>query len=86
MSADLVTGLSMFFSQTWKFFSDTMIPGTTISVGVLYLGMLIIPIAFSFISIITGHSIGESDSDSAGFGSRSSKKTKISDKRKNDVR
>lgn len=87
MSNDLLTGISMFFSNTWRFFSETTIPGTTISVAALYIGMAVILVAFQLLSIVLGHSVGDSDDGSFGsYGSRSSKKAKISDKRKNDTR
>lgn len=87
MSNDLLTGISMFFSNAWRFFSETMIPGTTISVAVLYIGMAVIIVAFQLLSIVLGHNVGDSDDGSFGsYGSRSSKKAKISDRRKNDTR
>ena len=86
MSEDLKLVISGFLSNTWCLFRDTKIPGTEISFAVFFIGLALIPIGFQLLSIILGHNIGESDDDGSGYGTRSSKKAKISDERKNDVR
>lgn len=86
MSEDLKIAISGFLSNAWRIFSEIKIPGTEISFAVLFIGLALIPIGFQLLSIALGHSIGESDDDGSGYGTRSSKKAKISDERKNDVR
>lgn len=86
MSEDLKIAISGFLSNAWRIFSEIKIPGTEISFAVLFIGLALIPIGFQLLSIALGHNVGESDDDGSGYGTRSSKKAKISDERKNDVR
>lgn len=86
MSNDLMIGISSFLTNSWRFFTDTTIPGTNITFAVLALGLALVPVGFQFLSIMTGHNIGETGVSGSMYGSRGSKDAKISDKRKNDVR
>lgn len=86
MSADLMTAISGFLSNSWRVFTETTIPGTNITFAVLALGLALVPVGFQFLSIMTGHNIGETGFHGSAYGSRGSNDAKISDKRKNDVR
>ena len=86
MSNDLITGISAFLSNGWRFFTEVTIPGTSITFGVLAIGLAVIPIGFQFLSIVVGHNIGETGVSGSDYGTRTGKKAKISDKRKNDTR
>lgn len=88
MSNDLATGIASWLSNAWRFFTEVTIPGTSITFGVLAIGLAVIPIGFRFLSLMAGHNIGETgfDKEVTDYGTRGSKKVKISNSRKNDVR
>ena len=86
MSNDLATGIASWLSNAWRFFTEVTIPGTSITFGVLAIGLAVIPIGFQFLSIMVGHNIGETGAPGSDYGTRTGKKAKISDKRKNDTR
>ena len=85
MSNDLIMGIKSLFDNAWSFFTSTTVPGTNMTMATLCIGLAVIPIGFRVLSVIIGFNVGEPN-DTAGYGTRSSKKTKISDERKNDVR
>ena len=87
MSNDLITAISTFLSNGWRFFTEVTIPSTNITFGVLAIGLAIIPVGFQFLSIMMGHNVGETgfSKEVSDYGSRGGK-AKISDKRKNDTR
>ena len=58
---DLMNGIKMLLENSWKFFTQTDIPGTGISLAVFTIGLALIPLAFRFLSIMLGHTIGEAD-------------------------
>lgn len=90
--SDLLSSIKMLFENGWKFFTQTDIPGTGISLAVFTVGLALIPVCFRFLSIMLGHTIGEVDISTfdrirgVTFGSTVSKKYRISENRKNDVR
>lgn len=75
----------MFISNAWKFFQVT-VPGTNFTFAVLTVGLLLVPVSLSFLSLALGFPVGSADNASASFGTRGSKKYKVSAARKNDVR
>lgn len=75
----------MFISNAWKFF-QVNVPGTNFSFAVLTIGLLLVPVSLSFLSLALGFPVGNVDSVSASFGTRGSRKYKVSSVRKNDVR
>lgn len=75
----------MFISNAWKFF-QVNVPGTNFSFAVLTIGLLLVPVSLSFLSFALGFPVGNVDSVSASFGTRGSRKYKVSSVRKNDVR
>lgn len=83
--SDLMSGIRMFISNAWKFFQID-VPGTNFSFAVLAVGLLLVPISLSFLSLALGFPVGSVDHATAAFGSKGSKKYKVSDARKNDVR
>lgn len=90
--SDLLSSIKMLFENGWKFFTQTDIPGTSISLAVFTVGLALIPVCFRFLSIMLGHTIGEADISTfdrvrgVSFGSTVSKRYRISENRKNDVR
>ncbi len=83
--SDLMACIRMFISNAWKFF-QVNVPGTNFSFAVLTIGLLLVPVSLSFLSLALGFPVGNVDSASASFGTRGSKKYKVSAARKNDVR
>lgn len=59
--SDLLNGIKALLENGWKFFTQTDIPGTDISFAVFTVGLALIPLAFRFLSIMLGHTIGEAD-------------------------
>lgn len=86
MSDNLMSAVSAFLSNAWRFFTETKIPDTEIPFSVLFIGLALVPIGFRFLSIMVGHNIGETGVTGSDYGSRGSKNAKISDERKNDSR
>mgnify|MGYP007088303323 CR=1 FL=1 len=83
--SDLMAGIRMFLSSAWKFFQID-VPGTNFSFAVLTIGLLLVPVSLSFLSLALGFPVGSVDSASATFCSKGSRKYKVSSARKNDVR
>lgn len=83
--SDLMSAIRMFLSNAWKFFQID-VPGTNFSFAVLTIGLLLVPVSLSFLSLALGFPVGSVDSASAAFGGKGSKKYKVSAARKNDVR
>lgn len=78
----------LLFGQTllewsWEFFTKTYIPGTEITVAQLSIGLLLITIGFDWLSGALGMQFGGSGED---YGSRGSRKAKISQERRGDDR
>ena len=84
--SDLLSGIKMFLSYGWKFFTQTDIPGTNFSFAVLAVGLLLVPVSLTFLSLLVGFPVGNVDSDTAGLKSMASRKYRVSSARKNDVR
>ena len=90
--SNLLSSIEMLFKNGWKFFTQTDVPGTSISFAVFTVGLALIPVCFRFLSIMLGHNIGEADFSTLSrihgptFGSAGSSRYRISDGRKNDVR
>lgn len=59
--SDLLSGITSLLEHGWKFFTQTTVPGTDISFAVLTIGLALVSVAFRFLSIMLGHSIGEAD-------------------------
>ena len=90
--SNLLSSIEMLFKNGWKFFTQTDVPGTSISFAVFTVGLALIPVCFRFLSIMLGHNIGEADFSTLScihgptFGAAGSSRYRISDGRKNDVR
>lgn len=59
--SNLLSSIEMLFKNGWKFFTQTDVPGTSISFAVFTVGLALIPVCFRFLSIMLGHNIGEAD-------------------------
>ena len=81
--SDLLNCIKTFLSGAWDFFTETDVPGLGFSFAVLFIGLALIPISLSFLSLILGFPVG-TVSDS--LGSRGTRNPKVSSARKNDVR
>lgn len=90
--SDLLSSIELVLKNSWKFFTQTDVPGTDISFATMAIGLALIPICFRFLSIMLGHNIGEADFSTLDrihgptFGATGSSRYRISDGRKNDVR
>ena len=90
--SNLLSSIEMLFKNGWKFFTQTDVPGTSISFAVFTVGLALIPVCFRFLSIMLGHNIGEADFSTLSrihgptFGAAGSSRYRISAGRKNDVR
>lgn len=76
--------IKVILSGGWQILAKTQVPGLGFSYAMLLVTLALVPIGFNFLSIALGFSVGHLTSDS--YGTRSSRKTKISDSRKNDTR
>lgn len=72
-----------YMSSIWSFFTDINVPGTDLSIASIFVGILFISIAFGILSLVVGFPIGAT-SVTQSYGSKGSKKVKVSDVRKND--
>ena len=75
--------IKVILSGGWQILAKTQVPGLGFSFAMLYVTLALVPIGFTFLSLALGFNLGHA-TDS--YGTRSSRKTKISDSRKNDVR
>lgn len=83
--SDLLNCIEIFLSGAWKFFTKIDVPGLGFSFAVLLVGLAIIPISLSFLSLVLGFPVGNV-SDAESLGSRGTRNPKVSSARKNDVR
>lgn len=83
--SDLIQCIKMFLGSSWKFFTKTDVPGLGLSFAVLLVGLAIIPISLSFLSLILGFPVG-TVSDGEELASRGSRRLRLPPARKNDVR
>lgn len=88
-----MNGVKLLFENGWRFFTETDLPGTDISLAVFFVGLALIPVGFRFLSIMLGHNIGEADFSTldrlhmpSGYGASGSSRYRISDGRKSDTR
>jgi hypothetical protein len=81
--SDILAAIGGLFSNGWHFLMNTFIPGTDISFGAVFVGLALIPVGFSFLSIALGHNIGEATS---GYGNIRSTQRRLSKARENDTR
>ena len=70
-------------SGSWQILVKTQVPGLGFSFAMLYVTLALVSIGFLFLSLALGFNVGHM-TDS--YGTRSSRKAKISDERKNDTR
>lgn len=91
--SNLLSSIEMLLKNSWKFFTQTDVPGTSISFAVFTVGLALIPICFRFLSLMMGHSIGEADLSifnrpysGSGYGAAGSSRYRISPGRQLDVR
>ena len=84
--SDVMIGISGLLSNAWRFLMHTVVPGTGIAYGVFFIGLALIPVGFQFLSIAVGHNVGEVGAPGGKYGSRSSKRVSVSQKRKGDTR
>ena len=83
--SDLLNCIETFLSGAWKFFTKIDVPGLGFSFAVLLVGLAIIPISLSFLSLILGFPVG-TVSDGEELASRGSRRLRLPPARKNDVR
>ena len=83
--SDLLNCIETFLSGAWKFFTKIDVPGLGFSFAVLLVGLAIIPISLSFLSLILGFPVG-TVSDGEVLASRGSRRLRLPPARKNDVR
>lgn len=83
--SDLLDAIGMLLGNAWKFF-QIKVPGTGFSFAVLAVGLLLVPVSLSFLSLILGFPVGTVDNDTAALGAMGSRRYKVSAARKNDVR
>lgn len=83
MSSDLLSAVKDLLKWSWKFFTQTQVPGTNFSVAVLVVGCLLVAVSFSFLSLVLGFSVG---SNTEAYKSMGRKIDKISSERRNDTR
>ncbi len=90
---DLMSGIKMLIENGWKFFTQTDVPGTGISLATFSIGLALIPVCFRFLSIMLGHNIGEADFSTFGrihmpgtYSAAGSSRYRISPGRQLDVR
>lgn len=87
-----MSAIQALFKNSWKFFSETDVPGVGISFATLAIGLVLVSVAFQFLSIMLGHNIGEADFSTFDrihyykMGSFGSSKYRISPGRQLDVR
>ena len=55
---DLLNCIKTFLSGSWDFFTETDVPGLGFSFAVLFIGLALIPISLSFLSLILGFPVG----------------------------
>ena len=84
MSNDLVTAITGFLSNGWRFFTEVTIPTTEITMGQLAIALILVPIALRFLGIMLNIQFGGNDAD--GYGKPKSTSLTISDKRHLDTR
>ena len=91
--SDLMSGIKMLIENGWKFFTQTDVPGTGISLATFSIGLALIPVCFRFLSIMLGHNIGEADFSTFGrihmpgiYSAVGSSRYRISPGRQLDVR
>lgn len=82
---DLLNCIKTFLSGAWDFFTETDVPGLGFSFSVLFIGLALIPISLSFLSLILGFPVGTA-SDGEELASRGSRRLRLPPARKNDVR
>lgn len=86
--ADIVAGITGFMRHSWNLIAGCYIPGTSISIGHMLVGLALIGLGWNFLSLILKINIGSSDSGSSGsdYGSGSNKNIRINNKRRGDDR
>lgn len=81
---DVLECIKVILTGGWQLLAKTEVPGLGFSYAMLFVTLALVPIGFAFLSLALGFNVGHLTSDS--YGTRSSRKTKISDSRKNDTR
>lgn len=87
--SDLMLAIGSFLSNSWKFFTQTDVPGTNFSFAVLFIGLALIPISLTFLSLILGFPVGLSSDappPTSGYGARGTRHMELPPARKNDTR
>ena len=88
--SDLMQAIKAILTNSWKFLTSIDIPGTDISFGVAMIGLALIPIGFGFLSLVLGCTLGDlpgvNEFAGSEYGSSGSRRYRVSDARKNDVR
>lgn len=84
MSNDLVTAITGFLSNGWRFFTEVTIPTTSITFGQLAIALALIPVFLHFLGVMLNIQIGDGGGDD--YGKPKSTSLTISDKRHLDVR
>lgn len=82
MSNDLVTAISGFLSNGWRFFTEVTIPTTDITIAKLAIALALIPIALGFLGVMINLKFGPEQD----YGNPKTTMLTVSDKRHLDVR
>ena len=54
MSNDLLDAIKFIFARSWKFFTETNLPGTDFSIGALFIGVLLVDFGLRFLGWCLG--------------------------------
>lgn len=84
--SDLMLAMKSILGGGWKFFTNTTIPGTDFSFAMLLVALVCVAVGFRFLSIALGFSVGNIGSPLADYGTRASRKYRISSGRMADDR
>jgi len=82
--SDVLSFIGVFFSNTWSMFTQTVYPGTGMTIAVILVGMFLVGFGFRILGYVFGFSLG----DFERFNARNARitKAKISKERQNDER
>lgn len=83
MSNDLMTVISGFLSNSWRFFTEITIPTTNITMGQLAIALILVPIALRFMGIMLNIHFGDPEDS---YGKPKSTMLTVSENRLRDTR
>lgn len=82
---DVLQGISVILSGGWKLLTETTVPGTDFSFGMLLVMLACVPIGFRLLSVALGFNVGHISSPVQDYGTKGSKRYRVSAARKNDT-